>query len=165
MQLRHFRTGLSILVVMLVMAASLVVLGCSDDDDEDFQDAGLADLAGRTFTFPATFFTSNAAVATQTVTVTFANTTNAAGALPFTMTFGNTTGTGVATVGTITLTLNQPLIVLGVNLGTTFPNLVVEVNQEDNTITIRWFNPATNVTITFTFTLGGPTGATGTTGT
>jgi hypothetical protein len=157
MQQRHFSRVLLSLLTILVMAASLAVLGC-DGDDEGFQDAELDDLAGRTFTFPGEFF--NAGLAGRTVTVVFGAVNN--DRLPFTLTVtppGAPAGqaTGIATSGTITLDLDQPLTVAGVTL-----DVIADLDVTTDGTNIEWTNPQTNVTVNTP--AGGGTGTTGTTG-
>jgi hypothetical protein len=160
MQQWHFSRALFSLIAILVMAASLTVLGCGDDDDDDeeFVDiSALSEVAGRTFTFPGTYF--NTALTNQTVTVAFANSVNAAGQLPYTMSSGNTQVQGVATIRNPLFLDNATALVIGqVSIGDTTHDVD---RNEDDPQNYRWINQDNNnATVEFNLTGTGGVGTT-----
>jgi hypothetical protein len=178
MQQWRFGRGMFSLIAILVVATSLIMLGCPGDDggEEEQTVEGTAEqaqeLQGKSLTFNGSLI--DPALAGQQVTVAFGNATGST--LPFTMTIGDTTLEGTATVSSITFVILRILvrgvldpdgevIINGVRFSVNAPLVFdLQITVDANGVTtIVITNPRTGASVTFEFERG-ETGSTGTTG-
>jgi hypothetical protein len=168
MQQRRFGRVMLSLVAVLVMAASLTIFGCSDDDEND--NARL--LENRTLRFDGALLDASLAGTDWVLEFGTAN----GDQVPFTLTSGIVEISGTATVNSIDFEIEAILVgdvpVSEITIGDkTFRvgdifTLDAEFIVEGDTVTIILTNPDTGVSVTFEFPPGvnDVTGTTGSTG-
>jgi hypothetical protein len=179
--MRHWnsRKALLLLTAILLMVLPLALVSCGGDDDDDETELTAQDLAGKSFTFPASFIITDAnPPATGTATLTFGDASTINGnTIPFILTFSDVPGTvlnGTATISTIELAITEILVNGVLTNSVSLFGVTVSVGQVFSFETSIQRNPDGSVVITFINVDGveitfefeeGQTGSTGTGGT